>query len=520
MTLLKCLIRHHGKTAPIATNVAEACLIAANIEQTDDRVQAEAAQELLRVVGRGLPMNQHPVIATLILHRLTLKHATPERHQAIRHRVHSFWRAAQHQKGAGSFSRTLINVLQAIQTALAQNQISFLKTEREVLQCETHPFAPAAAPLETFLTSELAQLRGQTLLDDLLSQQRAGNLFAGTAPTSKTEPLPNAHLTLPEIAKTVEQQIVHAPPNQNGGTSKTCEYTLVANRTEVTGQSAKTGEQEPQFASYFNRDYRLQSAPDKKMIAEIEAHLQNRAPWLKPAIQALMLDLKRSSNSKYNTLSLSPLLLIGPPGNGKTALLREFAKQTKAPFAFLDVAGMDDCRTLKGTAAGWTNATPCWPAMMAHQFKCLNPVLFLDEIDKCGRTRSNGNVHDALVTHLEKETAATYFDEALQATIDLSHCNWVFAANDLSQVPPVLRSRLRIVQCAAPDAEHFDIALTNCGADILKDFPDTAYGIDEALSPNEKAALKRIFVASNGDLRKLKQALHGLLQLPPAKKVH
>ena len=142
---------------------------------------------------------------------------------------------------------------------------------------------------------------------------------------------------------------------------------------------------------------------------------------------------------------LRPLLLVGPPGIGKTWFARRLAQALNLPFASLNLGGATDNRCLQGTARGWSAATPAWPIAEMSRLAAPNPVLFLDEIEKAGGQRdSNGRVHDTLLAMIEPESAAGWFDECLRTPADLRNVVWIMAANETRGIPAPLLSRLAV----------------------------------------------------------------------------
>src|SRR3546814_2196029 len=70
-----------------------------------------------------------------------------------------------------------------------------------------------------------------------------------------------------------------------------------------------------------------------------------------------------------------------------------------------------------------------------------------------------------LLTLLERETAAVFFDECLMASCDLSQISWILTANDIHRISRPLLSRLRVVRAGRPAAAHFEPLLAGllCG---------------------------------------------------------
>ncbi len=138
-----------------------------------------------------------------------------------------------------------------------------------------------------------------------------------------------------------------------------------------------------------------------------------------------------------------------------------------------------------------------------------NPLVIGDEVDKSGGSDRSGRIVHALLALLERETAASWFDECLRAPVDLSGVSWIFTANDAAGLPPALLSRLRVVHVQRPEADAFDVVLATVLVDVAAEFD-----VDGALLPQLPSsatdALRRHWTVHRSP-RLLRSAVLGLL---------
>ncbi len=165
-------------------------------------------------------------------------------------------------------------------------------------------------------------------------------------------------------------------------------------------------------------------------------------------------------------LCFRPLLLVGPPGVGKSRFARRLAAALGLPSAATSLAGASDSRELEGTARGWATAQPCWALDQVAALGVANPLLVVDEVDKVARDGRNGDPLAALLPFLEPGTAAAHRDPVLGASCDLSAISWVLAANDAWRLPGPLLSRLRVLEMGPPPAEAFAAVLAAIRGDL------------------------------------------------------
>ena len=150
------------------------------------------------------------------------------------------------------------------------------------------------------------------------------------------------------------------------------------------------------------------------------------------------------------------IALQGPPGTGKTSLARNgIASALKRPFSFFSLGGSSDISNYTGHSYTYEGSMWGRIADSLMQSKCMNPVLYFDELDKVSNTPHGEEIISMLV-HLTDRTQNTQFHDRYFAGVDLdlSQCLIVFSFNDTNAVNPILRDRMQIINCSGYSSEE------------------------------------------------------------------
>lgn len=241
----------------------------------------------------------------------------------------------------------------------------------------------------------------------------------------------------------------------------------------------------------------------------VAAVLEREFPWMGGAIEFIELHMRLRRASGVPWFHVPPLLLVGPPGVGKTRFAQRAARLVGTGYAEMSAAGSSDNRMLQGTARGWSSTQPTLPLIVMRQSSAANPVVVVDEIDKVGSSSHNGNVQATLLTLLESESARVWYDECLLGRADLSQVSWILTANELAGLPDPLRSRLAAVEVGLPRPADFDALVLGILMDVAQELQVSVPDLPP-LEPEAREALRKQFIRGL-DARRLKAAIRRAL---------
>jgi len=195
---------------------------------------------------------------------------------------------------------------------------------------------------------------------------------------------------------------------------------------------------------------------------EIAAEVHAQMPWMAPATEVAWHAMRRCAQQGAPVFRLPPMLLVGPPGIGKSHWSRALAAALGVPTSLVDAAAEAASFSVAGMQRGWANAAPGKPLDTILNHGVLNPLVIVDEVEKAGAVRDTSgtrhNLTEALLALLEPISAARWECPFYRVPFDMSGIGWIMTANSRGGLPEPLLSRcppLMLPALSLPDLIGF-----------------------------------------------------------------
>jgi endopeptidase La len=239
---------------------------------------------------------------------------------------------------------------------------------------------------------------------------------------------------------------------------------------------------------------------EKKLNSEIYGHKESKHKLLKTIA-------KNISNPKE---SGNILALEGSPGVGKTELMNVIAKSLDRPFEFISLGGIQDGAYLDGHGFTYVGSCPGKIVETIIHSKCMNPIIFFDELDKVSNTNKGEEIFNILM-HLTDKTQNNHFNDKYFSGIDfdLSQVLFIFTYNYRENIPRPLYDRLEVIKVDNYDiTDKLNIAHNHLIPKLLKE-----YNMEDISIIFNNDVLEHIIYSytNEGGVRKFKEKLKDII---------
>ena len=217
------------------------------------------------------------------------------------------------------------------------------------------------------------------------------------------------------------------------------------------------------FNNYCSLPVSIDDGPEK-----CKEFMNNAKKYLDEAVYGLedakMQIMQMMGQWISNPNSLGTAIAIkGPMGTGKTTLVKEgISKILNRPFAFIALGGATDSSFLEGHS--YTYEGSLWGKIVdiLLQCKCMNPVIYFDELDKISNT-PKGEEIIGILTHLTDTTQNDQFHDKYFSNIhfNLSKAMFIFSYNEEHKVNPILKDRMYRIETKGYDSKDKTIISNN-----------------------------------------------------------
>jgi ATP-dependent Lon protease len=254
------------------------------------------------------------------------------------------------------------------------------------------------------------------------------------------------------------------------------------------------------FQSVINTAMPLRPLPD---LQKVRTDLLSEFPYAIGVIDFVLAGLAARS-----TVVLSPLLLVGAPGGGKTRFARAVGRALGL-YIWRTDASRSDGAMFGGTDKRWSTAEPCHPLIAIARAGHANPMVIVDNLERAPTRTDCGRLWDCMLAFTETESSRCYPDPALQTPVDISHVSFIATANSVDPLPAALRDRFRTIAFAKPQATDAVQLLPAILFDLAVE-----RGLDprwiEPLAADEQAAIVGMW--GGGSVRRLRRIVESMVR--------
>lgn len=248
----------------------------------------------------------------------------------------------------------------------------------------------------------------------------------------------------------------------------------------------------------------------KRFLNNLEQHMNDAVYGhddAKKQIIRIMGQQIRNPQCKGNVIGI-----YGVPGNGKTSIIKDgIAKAMNKPFIFISLGGVTDGAYLDGHSYTYEGSIYGRIAQALIDAKCMNPVIYFDELDKVSRCHKGDEIINMLI-HLVDPVQNQFFRDKYfyNIDIDLSKVTFIFSFNDPHEVNYILRERITMIETKyLTNAMKLHIGMNHILPEILRDMKMST---DDIIISETIMTNIIVNYTDEGGVRKLKTYLYRIVR--------
>lgn len=244
----------------------------------------------------------------------------------------------------------------------------------------------------------------------------------------------------------------------------------------------------------------------KKLIESMDKAVWGHDDAKKEIVQIVAQQI-RNNDCKGSVIGL-----WGPPGTGKTSLIKDgIAKAMNKPFVFISLGGASDSSFLDGHSFTYEGSICGRIAQAIIDSKCMNPIIYFDELDKVSATRKGEEIINLLVHLIDPAQNKLFRDKYFyDIDLDMSKVTFIFSFNDPSNVNYILKDRITLIETKHITFEQkLHIVSNYLMPEILKDV-----GLEQnsIVIPTDIIARIVTEYTNEGGIRGLKKHLYRIIR--------
>lgn len=199
--------------------------------------------------------------------------------------------------------------------------------------------------------------------------------------------------------------------------------------------------------------------------------LKSLAPNFEPVVDYLM-DAVGLAVYYNKPIKITPMLLVGDPGVGKSYFSHQLATALGVPSRRIAMDNFQTGSALAGSSYVWSNSETGVVFKALSEGSHISPLIILDEIDKANNTFAHyGDSLSPLHNLLEPESAKAFEDASFSLKMDASHIIWIATGNSIEKIPDPLKSRFEIFEIRLQTADQLSSVLEEICAGLVSEYP-------------------------------------------------